>query len=260
MPFAPSNTPLRCWHGQRVWIVGASSGIGAALARHLLDKGADVLLSARRETALQQVADGHPHAQVLGHDVTDPASWHTCWTTLRAQNRLPDLIVFCAADYRPEQSWQLQHAQVRQTLDTNIAGVYFGLEVLLPDLMARQSGGIALVASVAGYVGLPGASVYGPSKAALINLAELLHAELKRYCLNVYLINPGFVATRLTALNDFPMPAIINPEQAAARIVRGLERGCFEIHFPRRFTLWIKLIALLPYRLRLPLLRHLARS
>ena len=179
---------------------------------------------------------------------------------MREQKRLPDLIVFCAADYRPEQSWQLQHEHVRQTLDTNLAGVYFGLETILPDLMARQSGGIVLVASVAGYIGLPGACVYGPGKAALINLAELLHAELRQHHLGVYLVNPGFVSTRLTALNDFSMPAIISPDDAAAFIVRGLERGRFEIHFPRRFTLWIKLIAMLPYRLRLPLLRRLARN
>ncbi|WP_159880777.1 SDR family NAD(P)-dependent oxidoreductase [Aquitalea sp.] len=260
MPFAPPNTPIRSWPGQRVWLIGASSGIGAALARHLLEKGADVVLSARRQAALRQVAAGHAHAQVLVHDVTDPDSWHQCWAQLHAQNHLPDLVVFCAADYRPEQSWQLHSEQVRQTLDTNLAGVYFGLETMLPDLMTRRSGGLALVASVAGYIGLPGACVYGPSKAALINLAELLYAELKRYCLNVYLINPGFVTTRLTALNDFPMPAIISPDEAAARIVHGLERGCFEIHFPRRFTLWIKLLAKLPYCLRLPLLRHLVRN
>ncbi|WP_293765948.1 SDR family NAD(P)-dependent oxidoreductase [uncultured Aquitalea sp.] len=260
MPFPPLNPPLRDWPGQRVWLVGASSGIGAALARHLLDKGAEVVLSARRQTSLMQVADAHPRALILPHDVTSPDSWRQCWTQLSELHRLPDLIVFCAADYRPEQSWQLRHEQVRQTLDTNLAGVYFGLETMLPDLMARRAGGIALVASVAGYIGLPGASVYGPSKAALINLAELLHAELKRHGLSVYLINPGFVATRLTALNDFAMPGIISPDQAAASIVRGMERGCFEIHFPRRFTLWIKLIAMLPYRLRLPLLRHLART
>ena len=192
------------------------SGIGAALAHRLLDKGAEVVLSARRQARLEEVAGTHPRALVLPHDVTDPASWRQCWAHMREQESLPDLIVFCAADYRPEQSWQLQHEHVRQTLDTNLAGVYFGLETILPDLMARQSGGIVLVASVAGYIGLPGACVYGPGKAALINLAELLHAELRQHHLGVYLVNPGFVSTRLTALNDFSMPAIISPDAAAA--------------------------------------------
>nr|WP_294863521.1 SDR family NAD(P)-dependent oxidoreductase [uncultured Pseudogulbenkiania sp.] len=260
MPLAPINPPIRDWRRQRVWIVGASSGIGAALSRLLLDKGAEVVLSARRQAQLMQVAHAHPRATVLPLDVTDPASWREGWSRWQGQQRLPDLVVFCAADYRPERCWELQHERVRQTLDTNLAGVYFGLETILPALMARQSGGIALVASVAGYVGLPGASVYGPSKAALINLAELLHAELRCHGIPVYLINPGFVTTRLTAMNDFPMPAIMSADDAARCIVRGLERGHFEIHFPRRFTLWIKLIAMLPYRLRLPLLRHLART
>lgn len=260
MLFAPLNPPIRDWRGQRVWLIGASSGIGAALARQLLDKGAEVVLSARRQATLMEVAAGHPRAQVLPHDVTDPASWRRSWAWLDDQGHQPDLVVFCAADYRPEQSWQLQHAQVRQTLNTNLAGVYFGLETILPDWIARHAGRIALVASVAGYVGLPGAGVYGPSKAALINLAELLYAELRQHGIHVYLINPGFVATRLTARNDFPMPAILRPDQAAACIVHGLERGRFEIHFPRRLTLWIKLIAMLPYRLRLPLLRQLTRS
>jgi short-subunit dehydrogenase len=126
--------------------------------------------------------------------------------------------------------------------------------------MARKGGRIALVASVAGYMGLPGASVYGPTKAALINLAELLNAELTQYGIGVQLINPGFVATQLTELNDFPMPALISSAAAANHIVRGLGRGRFEIHFPRRFTLWIKVAAILPYSMRLPLLRHLARN
>ena len=260
MPLAPINPPIRDWRRQRVWIVGASSGIGAALSSLLLDKGAEVVLSARRQAQLMQVANAHPRTFVLPLDVTDPASWREGWSILQGEHRVPDLVVFCAADYRPEHCWELQHERVRQTLDTNLAGVYFGLEAILPEWMARQSGRIALVASVAGYVGLPGASVYGPGKAALINLAELLHAELRRHGIHVYLINPGFVATRLTARNDFPMPAIISPDVAAKYIVSGLERGHFEIHFPRRFTLWIKLIAMLPYRLRLPLLRHLART
>lgn len=260
MLFAPLNPPVRDWQRQTVWIIGASSGIGAALSRQLLDKGAKVILSARRQGTLMQVAAAHPRATVLPLDVTDPVSWRQGWSILQQQQQLPDLVVFCAADYRPERSWELKHQHVRQTLDTNLAGVYFGLETMLPELMARRSGGIVLVASVAGTIGLPGASVYGPGKAALINLAELLHAELRPHGIAVYLINPGFVDTRLTAMNDFPMPAIISPDAAAEYMISGMTRGHFEIHFPRRFTLWIKLIAMLPYRLRLPLLRHLTRT
>lgn len=254
------NRPLRNWPQQTVWIVGASSGIGAALASQLLALGARVVLSARGVDSLHAVAARQPRAIVLPLDVSQPAAWQQAWDSLQQQDALPDLVVFCAAAYRPERCWDIRQQQVSDTLQTNLAGVYYGLETMLPAMMARRQGGIALVASVAGYVGLPGACVYGPSKAALINLAELLHAELHQHDMQVYLINPGFVATRLTAKNDFAMPALLQPADAAREIVRGLEQGRFEIHFPRRFTLWIKLLALLPYRLRLPLLRHLARN
>lgn len=259
MLLPPPNPRIASWRQRRVWIIGASSGIGAALASQLLQQGAQVILSARNQVALQQVAAAHAAAIVLPLDVSQPAAWQQAWAELAARQVLPDLVVFCAADYRPEHCWDIRAATVSQTLATNLAGVYFGLETILPALMARRGGGIALVASVAGYVGLPGACVYGPGKAALINLAELLHAELRQHGIAVYLINPGFVATRLTARNDFTMPALLNTSEAAAHIVRGLERGCFEIHFPVRFTTWIKLLRLLPYRLRLPLLRRLAR-
>lgn len=252
------NPPIRDWPNQRVWVIGASSGIGAALAKALLARGAEVILSARRESPLQQVANQSPRGMVLPLDVRDPQSWQAAWS--RLQSTPPDLLVFCAADYRPQRCWELQNEQVRHTLETNLTSVYYALEMVLPTMMARRRGGIALVASMAGCIGLPGASVYGPGKAALINLAELLHVELHDHGLGVYLINPGFVATRLTALNTFPMPAILSPEAAAHHMLAGLERGQFEIHFPKRFTLWIKLIALLPYRLRLPLLRHLIRT
>ena len=124
----------------------------------------------------------------------------------------------------------------------------------------RRSGGIAIVASVAGYVGLPNATLYGPSKAALINLAELLYAELHAHGLGVYLINPGFVKSRLTARNAFRMPALMTPEAAAEAIVDGLERGRFEIAFPQRFTRLVRLVSLLPYRLSLGLLQRLTRA
>jgi short-subunit dehydrogenase len=260
MLFSPFNPPIRHWQAQRIWIIGASSGIGAALAQQLLAAGASVVLSARNDTALLEVAAGHPNATVVPMDASDPAAWADARSSLDAAGYQPDLLLFCAADYRPEHSWELQAGQVSQTLATNLASVYYGLETVLPGMMARHGGGIALVASVAGYIGLPGACVYGPGKAAMINLAELLYAELRQHGIAVYLINPGFVATRLTAKNDFNMPALLTAGQAAQRIVSGLERGRFEIHFPYRFTLWIKLLQLLPYRLSLPLLQRLNRN
>lgn len=260
MLLPPPNPPIASWQQRRVWIIGASSGIGAAVASQLLQQGAQVILSARNLAALQEVAAAHASAIVQPLDVSQPAAWQQAWAELEARQALPDLVMFCAADYRPERSWDIHAATVSHTLATNLAGVYFGLETILPALMARHGGGIALVASVAGYVGLPGATVYGPGKAALINLAEILYSDLRPKGLNVYLVNPGFVKTDLTDKNDFPMPAIQTPQQAATAIWRGISEGRFEIHFPRRFTAWLKILRLLPFRLRFMLFQRFMLS
>lgn len=257
----PLNRPIADWRGHRVWIIGASSGIGAALALDLLDRGAHVALSARNAPALHALAQAHPHsALALAFDASSPAEWTRAHAELRRSWEAVDLVVFCAAIYQPERAWEIQAARVEHTLAVNLGSVYYGLETLLPGLMQAGHGGVAIVASVAGYTGLPTAAVYGPSKAALINLAELLYTELRPHGLDVYLINPGFVRTRLTARNRFAMPALQTPQQAAHAIVRGLERGKFEIHFPRRFTMLVRMLRLLPYRLRFALLRRTAAA
>ena len=130
---------------------------------------------------------------------------------------------------------------------------------LMPLFLRQGRGALAFVASVAGYRGLPKAAAYGPTKAALINFAETLHLDLAPRGLSVFLINPGFVATPMTAANDFEMPALISPQQAAEEIIAGFARGSFEIHFPRRFTYWLKLMRLLPYGLYFALVRRFTR-
>ncbi|MET3133975.1 short-subunit dehydrogenase [Oxalobacteraceae bacterium GrIS 1.11] len=253
----PLNRRIVEWSGQRIWLIGASSGIGAALAEDLLQAGARVVLSARRADRLQAVAAAYPQAIVAPFDILDRPAWNERYRDICAQAGGIDLIVFCAADYRPERSWQVSSEGAAHTLNVNLCSVYTGLATVLPDMLARGSGGIAIVASVAGYVGLPNASVYGPSKAALINLAELLYSDLRPRGLNVYLINPGFVQTALTAQNTFAMPALQTPQAAARAIRRGFSAGDFEIHFPKRFTVLVKLLRWLPYRLRFALITHL---
>jgi short-subunit dehydrogenase len=252
----PLNHRIVAWGGQRVWLVGASSGIGAALAEELLQAGAKVALSARRADRLQAVAADYAGAIVAPFDILDQAAWSERYQYICAQTGGIDLIVFCAADYHPERSWEVTPESAANTLAVNLGSVYSGLATVLPDMLERGSGGIAIVASVAGYLGLPNASVYGPSKAALINLAELLYSDLQPRGLNVYLINPGFVQTPLTAKNAFPMPALQTPQAAARAIRRGFNAGDFEIHFPKRFTLLVKLLRLLPYRLRFAFITH----
>jgi len=258
--FAPLNQPIENWAAQRIWLIGASSGIGAALAQQALAAGATVILSARRQTQLEIVAQRHPNAMVLPFDVLDTAAWQRGYADIVAQMGGVDLVIFCAADYRPERSWEVEPAIAAQTLQINLGSVYTGLATILPDLIARGTGGIGLIASVAGYMGLPNASVYGPSKAAMINLAEILYGDLHPKGLNVYLINPGFVKTHLTAKNDFTMPALQTPEQAATAIWQGISSGKFEIHFPRRFTQMLKLLQLLPYRCRFNLLSTFVKT
>jgi len=256
----PLNAPLHDWAGLRVWVVGASSGIGAALAVEALQAGAQVALSARRADRLQEVAGDFPQALVAQLDILDNDAWRQRHEQICARFGGVDLIVFCAADYRPERSWEVAPERAAHTLQTNLGSVYTGLATVLPAMLARGSGGIAIVASVAGYFGLPNASVYGPTKAALINLAELLYVDLHPRGLNVYLINPGFVQTQLTAKNEFAMPALQTPQAAARAIRAGISGGRFEIHFPRRFTLALKLVQWLPYRLRFPLISRLVSA
>lgn len=255
------NPKLNNWAHKKVWIIGASSGIGAELARQLLAKGAHVAVSARRQEPLHALACVYPDTcTVLPMDATRPEHWQACFQQLKDTIHAIDLVVFCAADYKAVRPWELKADDVKKIIEINLNAVYYGLEILVPYFIERGVGGIALVSSVASYMGLPKATVYGPSKAALSNLAEILYAELRDRGIGVYLINPGFVKTRLTASNDFHMPALLTTEQAAHQIVQGFERGKFEIHFPKRFSLGLKLVRLLPQRARLAMLRSLARS
>ena len=256
MLFSPMNSPVNDWSGKRIWLIGASSGIGAALAHQALAQGARVALSARRVEALEQVAGSNPKAMIVPFDVRDHDAWRLSHADICNVFGGIDLLLFCAADYRPERSWEVSGDGALQTLQTNLVSVYSALATILPDMLASHSGGIALVASVAGYIGLPNASVYGPGKAALINLAEILYSDLHPKGINVYLINPGFVKTELTAKNTFAMPALQTPEAAARAIWKGIAAGRFEIHFPQRFTRFLKLLQMLPYRWRFALLQR----
>lgn len=255
---APLNRPIRNWDGQRVWIVGASSGIGAALARALVGRGAWVALSARRRDALEDVAAScGGEALVEPMDVTCPADFERVRDRLLAAWGRLDLVVFNAGTYRPLHADEITPAAIRETLHTNLIGMMDGVAAVVPLFTRQGRGGVALVGSVAGYGGLPKATVYGPGKAALINFAETLYLDLAPAGVSVFLVNPGFVATPLTAQNDFTMPALMTPEAAAEAMLAGFARGDFEIHFPRRFTLVLKLLRLLPRRLYFALIHRL---
>jgi short-subunit dehydrogenase len=165
------------------------------------------------------------------------------------------MVVYCAGTYTPMRSWALDLAVIRLNLEINLQGAYNLLDVILPNYLEQGKGSLCILASVAGFTGLPKALAYGPSKAALINLAQILYTDLSDKGIGVYLANPGFVNTRLTEQNDFKMPALISTEQAAKAILKGIGQGRFEIHFPKRFSYWMKLLSRLPDRLRFRLLK-----
>lgn len=247
------NPKITNWNGKRVWLVGASTGIGAAVARDLADRGARLALSARRIDKLRGL--GLADAILLPCDATDTTSLAVARKTLLEDWGAVDLVIYLAGDYVPMRADQFDLASAERVLAVNFHGAMRLAATILPDL--RPGGGIAFVASVAGYRGLPKALCYGPGKAALIHFAEVLHLDLAPKGIGVWVINPGFVATPLTAQNDFDMPALQTPEQAARATVTGLASGSFEIHFPKRFTCVMKLLALLPYGWYFPLIRRL---
>ena len=236
------NPHIDGWNGRRVWVIGASTGIGRATAIALLQRGARVAVSARSAQALQSIDGALP----LPLDATDAVAVQTAMQTLQRDWGGLDLLLYCAGTYRPMRATAFDLASALQHDDVNYRGALHALAAVLPVLTAQRAGHIALVSSVAGFGGLPQALAYGPTKAALINLAETLYLDLHPLGIGVHVINPGFVETPLTAQNTFAMPALITPEQAAQALLQGLEAGRFDIHFPRRFTLWLKLLRLLP--------------
>ncbi|MDB5854977.1 MAG: putative 3-oxoacyl-[acyl-carrier-protein] reductase [Herminiimonas sp.] len=250
------NPPLRNWAGKRVWVIGASSGIGADTARSLLASGARVALSARRPEALAAVSAGHAHALVAPADMTShDAIIGARDIILRAWDGI-DLVLVVAGGYNEMRADAFDLAAANRLVDLNLRGVLNCLDAVLPVLLRQGAGGIGIVSSSAGYSGLPRALIYGPTKAALINLCESLYLDLRPRGIGVYLINPGFVDTPLTAGNNFPMPGLMSPQAAATTLLAGVQAGEFHIHFPRRFTNWLRLARLLPYSWYFPLVHR----
>jgi len=238
---------------ERIWIIGASSGIGAAVAQAYAKRGAQVIVSARSEAPLRQLAQSIG-AQPVACDVGDRASLEAAADAIAAGGPL-DRILHLAALYDPGLIAELDPEKAAQLVQVNLMGT-FHVAQIGPRLL-REGGQLALCGSVAGYIGLPKGQIYSATKAAVISLTESLRVE--RRDRDIRLISPGFVKTPMTAMNDFDMPAVISPEAAADAILRGLDRSGFEIHFPRRLTYALKLLRLLPYRASLALTARLIR-
>jgi NAD(P)-dependent dehydrogenase (short-subunit alcohol dehydrogenase family) len=243
--WTPLNTPIRDWHGRKVWLVGASSGIGLAIAEALHAAGATVVVSARRAEALDAFVQQHPGAHAVALDVCDTDAVARA-TERVAQEVGLDVVVYCAGYYKAERAFDAHLESWLQHQDINYQGA---LRVIAHVVQRLQPGAhISLIASVAAYRGLPLCMGYSPTKAALNNLADVMYLDLSTRGIGVSVINPGFVATPLTAQNEFHMPALMTPKQAAQAVLQGWAKGEFEIHFPRRFSRFLKLMRLLPNR------------
>lgn len=244
------NPPITDWRGRCVWLLGASTGIGAATASALLRRGAHVVVSARPSERLSAFAATHPAAWALPVDSTDAAAVHLATDQVLARHGRIDLAMYCAGHYRAMPANRFDLADALRHQHVNYVGALHLLDAVLPVLLRQAEDGtpahLSLVASVAGYRGLPMSLAYGPTKAALINLAESLYLDLSPFGVGVSLVNLGFVETPLTAQNRFHMPALITPEAAASAIVQGWAAGPFEIHFPKRFTRLMKLLRRFP--------------
>lgn len=257
----PLNRAISEWPGKRVWVIGASTGIGASVAQALAKRGARVAWSARNRETLERNAKqaSVSDSLIVPMDVTMIDTVRTAFDSILETWQGVDVVLVVAGNYVPMRAWELDLDRARTLIDVNVQGVLNVLSVVIPHLVASGAGHIGLVASVAGYSGLPQALIYGPTKAALINLAEVLYLDLAPRGVGVHVINPGFVKTPMTAGNDFEMPALISAEDAAEHTLRGLEKGEFETHYPKRFTLMLKLIRLLPYRWYFPLVKRVTR-
>lgn len=241
-----------------VFITGASSGLGEHVARQLAEQGCKVTICARSKDSLEAIAASSPNIFAHVADVTDAQGLKDLVEQIEAERGPIDLAIFSAGAWFPGSITDLQLDNFSRTLDVNLMGVANALDAVLPGMLERGSGHISWISSVAGYIGLPNAAAYGASKSALIHMAESAHGELKRRGIALSVINPGFVRTKLTDKNKFPMPFLMEPESAAAKIINGLKRRKFEIAFPWQMVWILKTIQILPYWISLRLLGRLA--
>lgn len=249
---------------RNAWITGAGKGLGRAVASRLTERGTHVAVSARTKADLDSLVQATASAagamSAFPLDVTDADAVVETVDAIERQTGALDLAIFNAGTHVPLHAQEFEVAPFRKLVETNIMGVVHGLAAVLPRLIERRSGRVVVVSSVAGYRGLPTAAAYGATKAALINMCEALKPELDRHGVRITVINPGFIRTPLTDKNPFKMPFLMEPEDAAERLLRGIERDWFEVTFPRRFTWALKLMRCLPYPVYFRLVRDLGKE
>jgi len=243
-----------------VWVTGASAGIGRAIVEAYAAAGAMVAATARPSERLDALAQAHENVLAFPADITDVAAIRATVRAIEERLGPLDRAILNAGTHHPVHAADFTVDDLRALMEINLFGTSNCLEALMPVMTGRGHGQIAVVSSVAGYTGLPTSAYYGSSKAALFNLCESLKFDLDKAGVDLRIIAPGFVRTPLTDKNDFPMPFIMEPEDAAKRVVRGLKSRRFEVTFPRRFSYLLKLFRCLPYWLYFPLVARSTKS
>ena len=232
---------------KKIWITGASSGIGKALALKFAKENWNVAISARRKELLDEIAQNE-NISSFPLDVTDDNLVKRTFADILQDFKGIDICIFCSGTYNPKLEKEINKEQIKNVMDINFFGVLNCIKAVEEHFKNKKTGHISVVSSVAAYRGLPNSSGYGPSKAALTNLTESLYFDFKKHNVRVSLISPGFIKTPLTNQNTFSMPFIKTPEFAANKIFNGLTRSsAFEIHFPKELTIFLKFLRILPY-------------
>ena len=236
---------------KKIWITGASSGIGKSLAEKFALEGWKVAVSERRKEILDEMAKNE-NISAYPLDVTSQEQINNVFSKIINDFNNLDLCVFSSGTYDPKLEQEINIKQNKFVMETNFFGVLYCIKSVEKYFKDKKEGHISIVSSIAAYRGLPNSSGYGPSKAALTNLAESLYFDFKKYNVRISLVSPGFIKTPLTDKNEFPMPFIKSPEFAAEKMFNGLTKSkAFEIHFPKALTLLLKFLRILPYRIYL---------
>ena len=234
-------------NNKTIWITGASSGIGKALAIKFAQEGWNVAISARRENLLKEISKSQNNIDYFPLDVTNIEKCKTVFNDVKKKLGDVNISVFCTGIHDPKSEKKLNLEKVRKIMEVNFFGAVNSINAVYDYYKDKKSGQISIVSSVAGYRGLPAAGAYCASKSALSSFAESLYFDFKRDNVRISLVSPGFIKTPMTDQNDFPMPMIKSPEFAAEQMFKGLTRSKgFEIHFPKTFTSLMKVLKVIP--------------
>tara|TARA_B100002052_G_scaffold107410_1_gene98920 strand:- start:444 stop:1196 length:753 start_codon:yes stop_codon:yes gene_type:complete len=241
---------------KKIWITGASSGIGKALALKFSKEGWQVAASARREDLLNEISKSNENIFSFPLDVTDSDKCKEVFNKIKEKFNEIDISVFCTGIHDPKSEKKLNLESIKKIMNVNFFGTINSVNSVYEYYREKKSGHISIVSSVAGYRGLPAGGAYCASKAALTNYTESLYFDMKRFNVRVSLVSPGFIKTPMTDQNDFPMPMIVSAEFAADEMFKGLTQSkAFEIHFPKKFTYIMKILKVMPNWLYLKLVK-----